>query len=215
MAKTLVAERHPNPSKAAVLNIPENLVYEVLNGKPIYFRDYKSVLNHEKTLDDVMATGRLQTLIINAVQEHLILNHRQAGLKYLSNEVRIHISLNSNFSCDLAAIDKTLLAASEDDTKYYNFPPEFVIEVDTNGDFSDSAFESYLFEKSRKLLDFGVKKVFWILTASQTVTIGRFDSDIWTTQLWHKPIEIFEGHPLILQELFLENGIKLPNLPLY
>lgn len=208
MEKMLIAKTSVVQSKAPKQDIPQDLIYEELNGKPIYFRDYKAVLNHEKTLDDVMATGRLQTLIINAIQEHLILNHRQEGFKYLSNEVGIHIALNSNLSCDLVGFDKTLLAASEDDIKYYNFPPEFVIEVDTNGDFSNIAFEAYLFEKSRKLLEFGVKKVFWILTASQTVTIATIDSDVWTTQLWHKPIEIFDGHPLVLQDLFRESGIK-------
>lgn len=212
MEKTLIEKKTVIQTKKHQQSIPQALIYEVLNGKPIYFRDYKAVLNHEKTLDDVMATGRLQTLIINAVQEHLILNHRQKGLKYLSNEVDIHIALNSNLSCDLVGFDKTLLAASDDNTKYYDFPPEFVIEVDTNGDFSDIAFETYLFEKSRKLLDFGVKKVFWILTASQTVTIGTIDSDVWTTQLWHKPIEIFDGHPLVLQDLFREIGIKFSNI---
>jgi Uma2 family endonuclease len=187
--------------------IPKELIYEVIDGKPIYFKGYKEYLTKEKTLDDIMATGRLQTLIINALQEHLILNYRN-GYKFLSNEVGIHVSLSVNFSCDLVAFDKTVLAASEDDNHYYNFPPKFVIEVDTNADIEDGNFIEYFFAKSKKLIDFGVEKMFWILTASKTVTVMTAAEDKWITQNWNKPIEIFDGDVLILEELFKESGIK-------
>ena len=188
--------------------VPNYLIYEVLDGEPIYFRGYQDVLNHKKTKEDIMATGRLQTLIISTLQEHLWANHNREGLKYMSNEVGIHISTGINFSCDLVAFDKTVLAATADDTHYYTIPPKFVIEVDTNGDFSDMIFEDYLFKKSQRLLTFGVEQVIWILTASKTVTIGKSDG-IFITHGWERPIEIFEGHPLILEQLFKENSIKI------
>ena len=118
----------------------------------------------------------------------------------MSNEVGIHISTGLNFSCDLVAFDKTVLAATDDDTHYYTFPPKFVIEVDTNGDFSDKIFEDYLFKKSQRLLKFGVEQMIWILTASKTVTVGS-PNGTFITHSWERPIEIFKGHPLVLQDL--------------
>jgi hypothetical protein len=188
--------------------IPKELIYEVIDGKPIYFKGYKEYLTKEKTLDDIMATGRLQTRIINAVQKHLIQNYDTKGFEFLSNEVGIHVSLSVNFSCDLVAFDKTVLAGSEDDNHYYNFPPKFVIEVDTNADIEDGNFIEYFFTKSKKLIDFGVEKMIWILTASKTVTVMTAAEDKWITQNWNKPIEIFDGDVLILEELFRESGIK-------
>jgi Uma2 family endonuclease len=188
--------------------VPSYLIYEVLDGEPIYFRGYQDVLNHKKTKEDIMATGRLQTLIISTLQEHLWANHNREGLKYMSNEVGIHISTNVNLSCDLVAFDKTVLAATEDDTHYYTIPPKFVIEVDTNGDFSNKIFEDYLFKKSKRLLTFGADQVIWILTASKTVTVSMPDGTF-ITQGWDRPIEIFDGHPLVLEDLFKENGIKI------
>ena len=101
-----------------------------------------------------MAAGRLQTLIISTLQEHLWLNHKHEGRKCLSNKVGIHVSTGINLSCDLVAFDKTALAATADDIHYYTIPPKFVIEVDTNGDFSNKIFEDYLFKKSQRLLTF-------------------------------------------------------------
>ena len=155
-----------------------------------------------------MAAGRLQTLIISTLQEHLWANHKHEGQKYLSNKVGIHVSTGINLSCDLVAFDKTALAATADDTHYYTIPPKFVIEVDTNGDFSNKIFEDYLFKKSQRLLTFGVEQVIWILTASKTVTVGSLDGTF-VTHGWERPIEIFKGQPIILETLFLENGIKL------
>jgi Putative restriction endonuclease len=208
MESTIAAPEDIKVIETSEQMIPKELIYEVLDGKPIYFKGYKDVLNKTKTLDDIMATGRLQTLVLSSIYDELLPQAKKNGLKIVFNEVGIHVSLNLNFSCDLVAFDKTALAATEDDIHYYNIPPEFVIEVDTNGDFTDTKFETYFYEKSKKLIEFGAKKVFWILTASKTVTCVTSD-EIWITHGWHKPIEIFDGHPIILDSLFKENGIKI------
>ena len=93
MEAILAPHGNPKPKSTAV---PSYLIYEVLDGEPIYFRGYQDVLNHKKTKEDIMATGRLQTLIIATLQEHLWQNHNREGLKYISNEVGIHISTNIN-----------------------------------------------------------------------------------------------------------------------
>lgn len=49
----------------------------------------------------------------------------------------------------------------------------------------------------------------WILTASKTVTVMTAAEDKWVTQNWNKPIEIFDGDAIILEELFRESGIKI------
>ena len=91
----------PVSPKLKNLAVPNYLIYETLDGEPIYFQGYQQVLNGEKTKEDIMATGRLQTLIISTIQEHLWAKHNREGLKYMSNEVGIHISTGLNFSCDL------------------------------------------------------------------------------------------------------------------
>ena len=40
--------------------IPDYLVYEVMDGKPIYYRGYQSVLNKTKTLEQIMGCSSIQ-----------------------------------------------------------------------------------------------------------------------------------------------------------
>ena len=147
------------------------------------------------------------TVMKNSVHEEETMR-KSIGPKFLG-DIRTNEKAADHIADGLmAAFDKTVLAATDDDTHYYTFPPKFVIEVDTNGDFSDKIFEDYLFKKSQRLLKFGVEQMIWILTASKTVTVGS-PNGTFITHGWERPIEIFKGHPLVLQDLFRENGIKI------
>ena len=52
MEATLAPRIRQKPNR---LNIPNCLVYEVLDGQPIYFQGYKDVLNRKKTKEIVLA----------------------------------------------------------------------------------------------------------------------------------------------------------------
>jgi hypothetical protein len=121
MESTIAAPEDIKVIETSEQLIPKELIYEVLNGKPIYFKGYKDVLNKTKTLDDIMATGRLQTLVLSSIYDELLPQAKKNGLKIVFNEVGIHVSLNQNFSCDLVAFDKTTLAATEN-TYFFNVP---------------------------------------------------------------------------------------------
>ena len=47
-----------------VQNIPSELIYEMDNGTPIYYRGYKDFLNGSKQLDELMGSSFLQSDII-------------------------------------------------------------------------------------------------------------------------------------------------------
>ncbi len=50
MEATLAPRVRRKPNR---LNVPNYLVYEVLDGQPIYFQGYKEVLNRKKTKEEV------------------------------------------------------------------------------------------------------------------------------------------------------------------
>ena len=62
-------------------------------------------------------------------------------------------------------------------------------------DPSDIEQDSYLFKKTRKLLDFGVGKVIWITTKTKKATVAMPGAD-WQLKDWNKDVEILEGIPL-------------------
>ena len=43
--------------KILPLVVPDYMIYEIMDGKPIYYRGYNDVLRKLKTLEEVMASG--------------------------------------------------------------------------------------------------------------------------------------------------------------
>ena len=43
-----------------IKTIPEELIYEMIKGKALYYRGYEAVLNGEKPSDEIMGSGQLQ-----------------------------------------------------------------------------------------------------------------------------------------------------------
>ena len=58
METSAIAKR-PKP----VPKIPDNLIWEVLDGKPLYRRGYMDVVKKLKTIEDIMGTSSYQSLI--------------------------------------------------------------------------------------------------------------------------------------------------------
>ena len=68
-----------------------------------------------------------------------------------------------------------------------------MIEVDIKADLdSFTSPMDYYYEKTKKMLDFGVEKVIWITSKSGIVTIAEKDKKHWTTEDWNKSIHIVE-----------------------
>lgn len=44
--------------------IPESLIYEIMDGKPLYYEGYKDVLANKKTSEEIMGVSGLQSFII-------------------------------------------------------------------------------------------------------------------------------------------------------
>jgi len=59
MASTVQAKK---PSKKK--EIPRELIYEEMDGQPIYYAGYQEVINNNKTLDDIVGSSYLQSVII-------------------------------------------------------------------------------------------------------------------------------------------------------
>ncbi|MEY4903131.1 MAG: hypothetical protein RLZZ292_946 [Bacteroidota bacterium] len=186
-------------------DIPAALIYETIHGRNIYFRNYADVLNGEKKIEDIMAVGYLQTIILNLMNGYLFSTFKE--YTSLFGEVGIHVSKNNNLSCDLVVYPNEALENHPPTRQYLDIPPKVVIEIDTNGDFTNESFFDYTVEKTRILLQFGTEKVIWILTKPKIAIVATANAP-WATHEWSMPIEIITGHPLNLAELFKTRGIE-------
>ncbi len=77
------------------------------------------------------------------------------------------------------------------------------IEADT-----DKMTESgYIYKKTRKLFDFGVQKLIWVLTDAQVVIVATPERI--ETVDWNKDVEIMDGHSFNIGAYLAKKGITV------
>jgi hypothetical protein len=186
--------------------IPDYLIYEMMDGNPIYYNGYKSVLNKTKTIDDIMGSSGLQSYILMYLQMVLFKKLDMEKFIILSNELGLHIGPGNNLAGDLLIYKKQQLTADKIKNNYVDIPPEVAIEIDTKADLNNLIFQRYISNKTNKLLNFGIKKVIWIFTYSQQINIAEQSKD-WIVSNWNKDIEVIEGIKFNIGNYLEENGI--------
>lgn len=179
---------------------PSYLIYEWLNGVPVYYRDFKKVLSGELKFEEIMAYGSLKWLLITILKDYL---QPFLGKNFIlmSGEGGLHVGHKSNPSLDFAIVSRKGLSFKNTQNKYLSYPPEVVIEVDTKADFESLPITSgsYYMSKTQMLIDFGVKEVVWIYTKPQKVVVAR-PNQPWITVNWVDEIEIL-GHSFSIQKV--------------
>ena len=197
---TTKAKRNPKRK------VPDYLVYEVMDGKPIYYRGYQSVMNKTKTLEDIMGCSSLQAELVTYLLRIVLRAFDEKKYRVYTNEIGNHIDRNNNLSNDIAIFDKTVLTADKVNRKYPDVPPKIVIEIDTEADVSELTGFGYIYKKSKKLLDFGVERIIWVMINTQTVTVMEPGRD-WQVREWNTDIELMDGHTFNIARYLDEEGI--------
>ena len=187
-------------AKSQIESVPSTLIYEMDEGKPIYYRGYMDVLNKTKTLEQIMGTSILQSLLIELIKDAIKL---QLGKEYtvLSSELGIQFSKKSWRNTDIAVFLKKDLLAAKNEDKYAAIPPQLVIEVDTKADLEEMPNPmDYFYTKTDQLLDFGVKQVLWVFTKTQKFMLAEAGKR-WETGNWNEEVVILEKVKLNVAEL--------------
>jgi Uma2 family endonuclease len=205
----LVAEIEPaklvRPPK--VKEIPEALVYEIIDGRKLYYKGYKDVLSKKKKIEDIMGASGLQSFIIQYILKMLFTKVNSDIYYFFTNEIGTHLSKNTNLSGDVYIIEKSKLPASKINTHYLDIPPKIAIEVDIRIDLSDEKDFEYTFTKTQKLLDFGVEKVIWIFSKMHKVIIATKEED-WIVKDWNKDIELIDGQSFNIGKYLKNEGVE-------
>ncbi len=148
-------------------DIPDYLIYEMDEGKPIYYRDYIDVLKGTKTPEQIIGSSSLQSLLVSLIIKFIIQYCDEEFLP-LASELGFIFGKKTWRSLDVALYRKSVIAAGglPFDNHYTQTPPEIVIEIDTKAELSElPGIDSYFYRKNQQLLDAGVQKVIWIYTS--------------------------------------------------
>lgn len=186
--------------------VPASLIKEVLDGQPIYYKGYRSVMYGHKNLEEIMGASSLQGLVILYIQR--LLNKNLDEIMYLpmTGEIGLHLSNRNNLSGDIMLYH---IGQIEKFTKrYFDIPPLLQVEVDVEIDTENISQNLYVTRKTQRLLEFGVKKVIWVFTATQNVWVAEPEQD-WRIINWNKDIELFEGISMNLGDYLAKMNVEL------
>ncbi len=174
------------------------LTYEVVEGKPVYYRGYEKVLAGEKSPEEVMGSSMLQGLIIALVVSFLSRKLDSEKFLIATNEVGVFTSDNSWRTTDIGIFDTDKV---EWEDKFSKSPPKAVIEIDTKADPQMfGSYMDYIYAKTDDLLNAGVERVIWIFTPVKKVMEATKQED-WRIKDWDKDIEVLEGIKLNIGKL--------------
>lgn len=189
----MIASANPRKvlPKIPAKNIPNVLIHEIIDGKPLYRKGYRDVLAKTKTIEDIIGSSSLQAFLITYLT--IWIGRKIDDNKYtmLTNEAGLHIDKGNNLAGDILIFDNKTLTIDKINKKYADVPPRISIEVDIDITAENFTENEYISLKTRKLLDFGAEKVIWFLTEPKKVIIATKDAD-WQMRDWDKDVEIMD-----------------------
>ncbi len=202
---TAVAYKDDNKS---IKSIPEILVYEELNGRIMYRKGYKNVLNQTKTIEEIMGCSSLQAAIVSVLLSYLYRNIEDEGYEIMTNEAGLHIALGNNLSSDIILYDSSDFLKYRLDEHYFNVAPKLVIEVDIKVELEDMSSVEYWTKKTQTLFGFGVEKVIWVFSEDKKIILAEPNKD-WIVRDWTKDFEFMPNHIINIQKMIEKKGYIL------
>ncbi len=190
----------------SIQDIPDYLVYEVIDGKPIYYKGWQEVLNKTKTLEEIIASSGIQSYILYYLNIILFTKLGTNNFLFFSNESGVHIGHKKNLASDLAIYSKEILSAEKITTKYVDVPATVYVEVDIKADVEDMGETGYISLKTKKLLNFGAEKVIWILSKPKQVIVATEEKH-WEVVNWDEDVALIEGHVFNIGKHLEKEGI--------
>lgn len=96
----------PRVKKSKVsATVPDYLIYEMDEGRLIYYRGYKEVIKKAKTPEEIMGCSLIQSLLATLIS-YFARDHFPKNYICLSNELGLKLPKKSRRNLDLAIYDK-------------------------------------------------------------------------------------------------------------
>lgn len=185
--------------------IPSYLIYETLNGRPLYRKGYKDVLANRKTPGEIMGCSDLQAIIVSTLYGSIYNQINRRLYWTVTNEPGLHLQLGDNLSNDIAIYEKEKVTIKG---KFFDVAPKVVIEVDIKIDLEafPAREQDYIYEKTQAMLDFGTERVIWITTKSRKIFIAT-QAENWLTLNWDATVPVLDDVTLNVASILTEEGV--------
>ena len=183
----------------------KELIYEEVNGKPIYYKNYKLVINGKKSLEEVKMSSPLQSKIVSLILYFLISRVDNSKYEILSHEIGVRTKFGKR-AIDIGIFDKIKVNKFIEKSSILPICPIIAIEIDTKAQLKEGEYMNYIYDKANDLINSGTEKVIWILTKPRIILIAQKEKS-WEIKKWNDDIEVMENIKFNLNKLLKEVGI--------
>lgn len=186
--------------------IPASLIFEELDGRPLYRKGYKEVLANNLSPEEIMGCSFIQALIARILSSYFAEILRDKPYLVTSNEGGLHVSLGNNLTNDVAVFDRVMIKDIFS-KKYADVPPKVAIEVDIKieaDQFPDP--KDYISRKSEKMIEFGTESVIWVLTDNRKIMVMDRSRE-WFVCEWDETVPLFDQYQFCLNDLLKKEGV--------
>jgi hypothetical protein len=194
---TSPTETYVSQPMTAEMVVPKALIYEMVEGQPIYYRGWQAVLRGEKTIEQVMASSAIQSYLSSEI---LVKIHPQLKKNYIfaTNEAGLKFEKGDWRAADIGIWTRESVRNAPLNDKYWSIMPTIVIEIDTKADTAELPL--YYLDKTQDLLSRGIKRVLWIFTKTKQVMVAELGRK-WEIQNWSESVEVVDGCMFNVQEM--------------
>ncbi len=202
--EAIAAAPAPKQQKKRSRKIPDALVYEIVDGKPIYYKGYRQVLNGKLKIEEIMPESSLQAWL--KTQLSIVLTNLLIGKGYevIAGELGLLLEQGGRRGTDVCIYRAENFYLSR---HFLTTPPELVIEIDIQAEIENEKEMDYILKKIDDYLRFGIKKVIWIFTANKIVMTATPQKP-WLTLDWNTEIETLDGATFNLEKMLDGRNIK-------
>ena len=187
-----------SPRQKVVPKIPDWLVYEMVDGKPIYYKNYQQLLeNFTDEQPTAMPESTTQIWLKTMLNRWLFKFLEPKGYDIFSGELGLIAGRGDRRGADISIYREEDFVLGPTFSK---IPPEVIIEIDVKAELGNQRLEDYIERKNEDYHRMGVKKVIWIFTAKQEIMVAEVGKKVHFHQ-WTDWVETIEGASFNLAEL--------------
>jgi hypothetical protein len=194
--------------KRQPMQVPEYLVYEIIDGQPYYYKGYRDVLNATKTFEGIMGSSSLQWVIFEYLFRLLVTMPSYDNFRVAGGEPGLHLNHRNNLAGDILVFDKKDMPGTAISSKYADVPALLHIEIDISADLENEPDTVYLGKKISKLLEFGTKTIIWVFTKNRRVLVVK-EASHWQWHNWDETLPLFNGVDFNIADYLKREGVEV------
>lgn len=133
-----------NIEKKPQQEIPEVFIAEYLDGMPLYYKGYKTIIDTPSKAEEIMGAGGIHSILLDFF--YLLIADNLDRKKYwrYSGEAGLRIEKGNLFNLDLAVYLREKMPSQAISKHIADVSPELVIEIDTSIEYDTITQDEYV-----------------------------------------------------------------------